>query len=719
MSSFEIKSYWILTTEMSKKPGGGIGTYVREWTQALAGDYKVTIFFMNPACSGLEEEVDGSARVIQFPPDYAGHASCLGYEAMVSLAFDRVVSEYIAKEGVPYCLESQDYQGIAYFIMQKKCLGYPEYTHLTVLIQCHCPSFILLKYNHAGMFRLPYYWIGEMEKFCIRAADVCVSPSQYLVDELEKEEPALARDFHVIRNPYQLSPKRQRNSSLPRQRERTALVVAKLSPLKGIGDLAKALTGLSWDEFPLRVEIAGDRDFFYHPAGKTFERYMREKYPALFDADRFRLLGMLDGSTLQAKTEEADVLLAPSRFDTFPYSVIEAMGAEVPVLTSDTGGQGEILEDGISGIISSSGDVEKLRADLQRIQRMSDSERSIMGQRARAAVAAYCTPSLIVAQKMDLIAAHKSSPQRISSFPFLRVESTSYYDEKKPGISVVIPYFEMGDFLSEALESVFNSTLEVDEIIIVDDGSTRQPASSYLGHYQESGKIKLVTQPNRGLPLARNSGAREARFPYLAFLDPDDTVHPTYYQKAVRTMQLNRNVHFVGCWTNYFGDASGTWPAFTPEPPYLLYHNMVNSSSLVFRRESWMSAGQNCPDMLFGMEDYESVVSMTASSFAGVVLPEVLFNYRVRKQSMARDFNKANLIYSFERISARHDVLFKKFGRELAALCMANGPGFDIDNPTLDYQYGNNKRARRLLIRLIKRNKTLKRLALAIHRIKF
>ena len=160
----------------------------------------------------------------------------------------------------------------------------------------------------------------------------------------------------------------------------------------------------------------------------------------------------------------------------------------------------------------------------------------------------------------------------------------------------------------------------------MNDGSTELESLEKLKPYRKDLTIKIIDTTNKGLAAARNVGAENATGKFLAFLDADDKISPEYYDRAVTTLTQYQNIHFVGCWTKYFGDSTNVWPTFSPEPPLILFHNMVNSSSLIYKTESFLEGGLNDKNMKFqGLEDYESVISMTEKGFRGVVLPEVLF----------------------------------------------------------------------------------------------
>src|SRR5205085_12241557 len=134
------------------------------------------------------------------------------------------------------------------------------------------------------------------------------------------------------------------------------------------------------------------------------------------------------------------------------------------------------------------------------------------------------------------------------------------------------------------------------------------------------------------------------------------------------------------------GNSNNIWPAFQPEPPVILYHNLVNSSSLVYKREAFLAAGKNDSTMTFqGLEDYDSVISLLAAGFRGIAIPEALFNYRIRPDSMIRAISTSKKLYLYQHISEKHRQFYATFAAEVSNLLNANGPGISQDNPSLDH----------------------------------
>lgn len=95
-------------------------------------------------------------------------------------------------------------------------------------------------------------------------------------------------------------------------------------------------------------------------------------------------------------------------------------------------------------------------------------------------------------------------------------------------ISVVIPLYNKAPHIARALRSVFSQTVQAEEIIVVDDGSTDGGAE--IVQQCQDPRIKLIHQENQGVSAARNSGIREAKTSLIAFLDADDAWEVKYLE---------------------------------------------------------------------------------------------------------------------------------------------------------------------------------------------
>ncbi|WP_030168864.1 bifunctional glycosyltransferase/CDP-glycerol:glycerophosphate glycerophosphotransferase [Spirillospora albida] len=106
-----------------------------------------------------------------------------------------------------------------------------------------------------------------------------------------------------------------------------------------------------------------------------------------------------------------------------------------------------------------------------------------------------------------------------------------------PLLSVVVPFYNVEEYLADCLESVQQQTLRDIEVIMVDDGSPDGSAAIAKEFAQRDGRFRLVTQENQGLGPARNTGTRHATGRYIAFLDSDDIVPRYTYELMVGTLE--------------------------------------------------------------------------------------------------------------------------------------------------------------------------------------
>ncbi|HJS35438.1 MAG TPA: glycosyltransferase [Pseudoxanthomonas sp.] len=112
-------------------------------------------------------------------------------------------------------------------------------------------------------------------------------------------------------------------------------------------------------------------------------------------------------------------------------------------------------------------------------------------------------------------------------------------------VSVIIPTYNRRDLLPRAIDSVLAQTHRVDEIIVVDDGSTDGTADMLQARYGE--RVKHVWQSNAGVSAARNHGLRLARGRYLALLDSDDEWLPEKTALQVAFLESRPDFGMVVC----------------------------------------------------------------------------------------------------------------------------------------------------------------------------
>lgn len=229
-----------------------------------------------------------------------------------------------------------------------------------------------------------------------------------------------------------------------------------------------------------------------------------------------------------------------------------------------------------------------------------------------------------------------------------------------PRVSVVIPCFNLGRYLAEAVESVRAQTFQDFEILVVDDGSTEEATLRELTDLAAAG-IRVLGSENRGLSAARNLGIANASGEYVSALDADDRFAPEWLERAVAFLEARPDLAFVSHWLRAFGDESWDWQPVRCDLTVLLDYNVLNGAAL-FRRRLVEDIGGFDESMREGCEDWEFWIRAVSRGHRGAILPYVLYEYRRRTDSMSHAMNRddthlrlyASLVAKHPEVYARH-----------------------------------------------------------------
>ena len=207
-------------------------------------------------------------------------------------------------------------------------------------------------------------------------------------------------------------------------------------------------------------------------------------------------------------------------------------------------------------------------------------------------------------------------------------------------ISVVIPCYNQGQYLQETVESVVAQTYQNIEIIIVNDGSTDESAgiAQKLSEYYPDKNIRLVNQENKGLSEARNRGIQEASGDYLFLLDADDKIDID--KKILRhcmNAMVEQHADIVYGDYQYFGEKSTIQKTRAKVELYFIQYINITGATALYKREVWEKTGGYKHNMDGGYEDWELWVNATKKGFKFHHIPQIVFSYRVKKESMYTD----------------------------------------------------------------------------------
>ncbi len=203
-------------------------------------------------------------------------------------------------------------------------------------------------------------------------------------------------------------------------------------------------------------------------------------------------------------------------------------------------------------------------------------------------------------------------------------------------VSVIMPSYNQGDYLAEALDSVLAQTYPDWECIVIDDGSTDNTREIVMSCSQKDARIRYLYQDNAGVVAARNRAIQESKGYYILPLDGDDKIAPEFLELAVKEIEKDRNIRVVYSEVQYFGARNDIYqlPPFSLER--LLGQNILCITAL-FRREDFDKSGGFNENMKGGFEDWDFWLSMFKDGEGTAVkIPKVLFHYRIKPVSRNR-----------------------------------------------------------------------------------
>lgn len=203
-----------------------------------------------------------------------------------------------------------------------------------------------------------------------------------------------------------------------------------------------------------------------------------------------------------------------------------------------------------------------------------------------------------------------------------------------PRVSVLIPCYNLGQYLDEAVGSVLAQTFQDFEIIIVDDGSADEGTQALLAGFRRPA-TRIIRIEHGGLAKARNAAIAQARGEFLCALDADDRLHPSFLEKTVSLLDSDPSVTFVSSWLRMFGAEEWEWKPERCDLAALLCEDTVLTAALVRKEAVLAISGYDAAMPVQGDEDWDLWLTLVERGCRGVILREVLFDYRRREGSMS------------------------------------------------------------------------------------
>lgn len=196
-------------------------------------------------------------------------------------------------------------------------------------------------------------------------------------------------------------------------------------------------------------------------------------------------------------------------------------------------------------------------------------------------------------------------------------------------LSIIVPVYNVESHLPKCLESILNQTFRDFEVILIDDGSTDNSGVICDEYCKNDYRFKVVHQLNKGVSSARNVGLEIAEGKYLGFVDADDWIEPTMYEKMISIAKM-KEYDVVICGLNYYSEQS----------------ELIRSVS--FDQKVWYKN-----DLIFDL--YGTPSKVTGACNNKILLRKKISNIRFsNKLHMAEDI--VYLVNCFEHINSGYQI---------------------------------------------------------------
>ncbi|WP_133066597.1 bifunctional glycosyltransferase/CDP-glycerol:glycerophosphate glycerophosphotransferase [Brevibacterium aurantiacum] len=289
---------------------------------------------------------------------------------------------------------------------------------------------------------------------------------------------------------------------------------------------------------------------------------------------------------------------------------------------------------------------------IESLARLAYSKSRSAADRAKRSTATMIQKSQVLT-KAGEASADPMAPQQIIRKP------------RDPQLTVIVPAYNVDDFLEECVKSIVVQTYTNWEMYIIDDGSPGRTGEIADSLAESDPRITVVHQENQGLGAARNTGIRESSAPYLTFIDSDDVVPPEAFSHMMRSLEISGSDVAIGSMERF--NSTRRWTPFwvqlvhdeervgitAPEHSAVMWD--VFACNKVFKRSVWKeTVGEFPVGTLY--EDQECTAKLFVGGAKLDILTDVVYHWRLREDGQSITQNKAEVRDLEQRLAVAERV---------------------------------------------------------------
>ncbi len=231
--------------------------------------------------------------------------------------------------------------------------------------------------------------------------------------------------------------------------------------------------------------------------------------------------------------------------------------------------------------------------------------------------------------------------------------------EKKPEISVVMPFYNAEKFLDESIQSILNQTFTDFEFIIINDASTDSSDKVVQKYLDDERIVYVKNKENKGIVYNLNHGIKIAKADIIARMDGDDISMPERFEKQYKYLEKYESISIVGTFASMF-DEKGTIQSmkFSTKPLEIkensFHHGPFLHATIMCYKNILFDVGMYREKYSL-CEDIDILLRIIHVGYKGVNIPEILYLYR--KHSSSTDTYKFRKALTGLRL--KHEIAFK------------------------------------------------------------
>jgi hypothetical protein len=233
--------------------------------------------------------------------------------------------------------------------------------------------------------------------------------------------------------------------------------------------------------------------------------------------------------------------------------------------------------------------------------------------------------------------------------------------DRPPHVSAIVTHKDLGRYLPECMTSLRAQTVPV-EIVLVDDGSGPEGLAAVAEEERKDPELRVVRQENRGLAGARNAGIEAASSEWVLIVDADNVMRPRIVERLLEAVRCRGDAEFAVPAFRAFDDATAAQEyLYCPSEPWavtLLADNTGGDACALHHRPTLRAMG-GFRARFTPFEDWDLWLRYAEGGYRGAVVAEVLFDYRLRRDSMMRALPRSAQLAAPFRLALGHEDILR------------------------------------------------------------